>query len=251
MHFLLTNDDGIDAVGLKSLSIAALERGHKVTVCAPLTQQSAVSHHLTLSAPLIVREVPWENAKAYAVAGTPADCARLGRLLSDEPIDFVLSGINNGENAGTATYYSGTVSAAREARMCNMPAMAVSIRYNADERTRLTLARLAISLAEHMKDVPLPRLSLLNLNAPSLPPEQWKPLRLAPMSDAFYLDTYERRTSPRGAIYFWLESGLKVEPHRPGTDMALLEEGHPVLSLIGPMQDDMCWLAANFPDLAP
>ena len=153
MHFLLTNDDGIEAVGLKALSIAALERGHKVTVCAPLTQQSAVSHHLTLSAPLIVREMPWENAKAYAVAGTPADCARLGRLLSDEPIDFVLSGINNGENAGTATYYSGTVSAAREARMCNMPSMAVSIRYNADERTRLALARLAITIAERMKDV--------------------------------------------------------------------------------------------------
>jgi len=242
MHFLLTNDDGIAAVGLQALGEAVLERGHTLTVCAPQTQQSATSHHLTLATPLLVREVPWKGAAAYAVAGTPADCARLGQLLSDAPIDFVFSGINNGENAGTAVYYSGTVSAAREARMCNLKSMAVSIEAGADREMLMNVARTAVRLAEELQDTELPRLCLLNLNAPKLPPEQVKPLRIAPLSDAFFLDSYERRTSPRGHIYFWLEGGLKIEPHKPGTDMDLLAKGHMVLSLIGGMQDDCGWL---------
>ena len=250
MHFLLTNDDGIDAVGLKALSAAALERGHTLTVCAPQTQQSAASHHLTLNMPLMVRQTPWEGAKAYAVAGTPVDCARLGAVLSDRKIDFVFSGINNGENAGTAVYYSGTVAAAREARMCNLKAMAVSIMLGADWQMLLDLARRAVRMAEAFCAVELPRLCLLNLNAPALPPEQMKPLRIAPLSDAFYQDTYEKRLSPRGESYFWLEGGLKIEPHKPDTDMALLNAGYPVLTLLGPMQGDCDWLKGVLQDIA-
>ena len=180
MHFLLTNDDGIAAVGLKAMSQAVLERGHTLTVCAPQTQQSATSHHLTLSQPLMVKSVPWEGVQAFSVSGTPADCARLGSLLSDRPIDFVFSGINNGENAGTAVYYSGTVSAAREARMCNYKAMAVSIMAGADEEMRLALARLAVKIGERAARLDLPRLSLLNLNAPALPPPNGSPCALPP-----------------------------------------------------------------------
>ncbi len=249
MHFLLTNDDGIGAIGLKAMCAAALEAGHTVTLCAPETQQSATSHHLTLTSPLMVREVPWEGADAFAIAGTPVDCARLGRLLSSKPIDFVFSGINNGENAGTAVYYSGTVSAAREARMCNLPSMAVSICVGAGWESLLHLARLAISIAEKVKDRPMPRLCLLNLNAPALPADQWKPLRLAPLSDAFFLDSYEKRVSPRGHVYFWLEEGMKVEPHSPGSDMALLQEGHPVLTLLGGYRDASDWAEGNLQDL--
>lgn len=252
MHFLLTNDDGISAVGLKALSTVLTERGHTVTVCAPQTQQSAVSHHLTLfSNPLLVRDVPWENGEAFAVAGTPADCARLGSLLSSKPIDFVFSGINNGENAGTAIYYSGTVSGAREARMRGLKSMAVSIQFGADWEMLLHLARLAADIAERAVHKDLPRLFLLNLNAPALPPAEWKPLRLAPLSDAYYLDTYEKRVSPRGHTYFWLEAGLKIEPHRPGTDMALLNEGYPVLTLVGPYQESNGWIQDNLQDLLP
>lgn len=249
MHFLLTNDDGIGAIGLKAMSAAALERGHTVIVCAPKTQQSATSHHLTLTAPLLVREMPWEGGAAFAVAGTPADCARMGRLLTDRPIDFVFSGINNGENAGTAVYYSGTVSAAREARMRNLKAMAVSIEAGADWEPLLHLGRMAVRLAERFAETELPRLALLNLNAPGLPPKQWKELRIAPLSDAFFLDSYEKRVSPRGMPYFWLEEGLKIEPHKPGTDMALLAEGHPVLTLISGFGDNGGFLRNALPDL--
>ena len=197
----------------------------------------------------MVQEVPWEGGEAYALGGTPADCARIGKLLSGRPIDFAFSGINNGENAGTAIFYSGTVSAAREARMCGLPAMAVSIMTGADWNTLLRLGRLAVDIAEKTDGKELPRLSILNLNAPAIPADQWKPLRLAPLSDACYLDSYERRVSPRGQSYFWLEAGLKIEPHRPGTDMALLNDGCPVLSLVGPYLEENGWIRENLQEL--
>ena len=88
MRVLLTNDDGIHSAGLKALADACLERGHTVTVCAPASQQSAASQRITITAPLMVRSVPWEGAKAWAVQGSPADCARLGLRLAEEPVAF-------------------------------------------------------------------------------------------------------------------------------------------------------------------
>lgn len=101
-----------------ALMEAALKRGHRVSMCAPSGQMSAASHRITLSDPLYVKDYPlnWENAEGFAITGTPADCVRLAFLggLVAESVDGVISGINNGYNAGLATYYSGTVGAARE-----------------------------------------------------------------------------------------------------------------------------------------
>ena len=249
MRVLLTNDDGIHSAGLKALADACLERGHTVTVCAPASQQSAASQRITITAPLMVRSVPWEGAKAWAVQGSPADCARLGLRLAEEPVDFVLSGINDGFNAGAAVYYSGTVAAAREARMNGKRAMAVSVDFRAAAEVLAHLARLAVRLAEPLAEKEWPGGRILNLNAPNLPPEQWKPLRTAPLSEAFFLDTYDRRVSPRGQIYYWLGEGMETEPHRPDTDMDLLGKGHPVLTLLGGWNDDGAWIERNMPEL--
>ena len=245
MHFLITNDDGIGAPGLKALGDAVLKRGHRLTVCAPATQQSAASQHLTIDKPLLVRSRPWPGAEAWALEGTPADCARIGLQLAAEPADFVLSGINNGLNAGSAVYYSGTFSAAREAAMAHRRAMAVSIDVGATEKMLAALGERAVRLAERLEDEDFPRAAVLNLNAPALPPAELKEMRLAPLSDAFYEDGYEKRESPRGQIYFWLEGGLKMEPHRPDTDLALLAEGYPTLSVVTGFRDDQDWLEAR------
>lgn len=237
MHFLLTNDDGIDAVGLKALSAAVLEKGHTLIVSAPQTQQSATSHSVTLRAPLLVQEVKWEGAKAYAVGGSPADCTRMGVELSDKPIDFVFSGVNNGDNAGTAIYYSGTFAAAREARMLRLKAMAVSICPHATWDMLLHLARLAVSIAEALKDTDLPRMCVINLNAPALPVEELKPLRLAPVSQSFFLDSYEERTDLRGNPYFWLKPGIVMEEIEEGSDLDLLHKGHVTCSFVLPSPD--------------
>ena len=128
MHILISNDDGIFSPGIRILASAAVKRGHRVTVSAPATQQSAMSHRLTLNQSMMAKPYELAGARAFAVDGSPVDCVRLGRYLAeDEPIDFCLSGINDGTNLGTALYYSGTAAAAREAAMLNIPSMALSI----------------------------------------------------------------------------------------------------------------------------
>ena len=128
MNILVTNDDGIGAEGIQVLAQAAAPFG-KVTVVAPLSQCSAMSHRITLGRALEVEECPFpvEGVTAFSVDGTPADCvkAALDVLMKEKP-DVVLSGINNGYNIGFDILYSGTVGAAMEALMNGIPAIALS-----------------------------------------------------------------------------------------------------------------------------
>lgn len=241
MHLLITNDDGVSSVGLKALADAAMRRGHRVFISTPNGQRSANSQHITLTAPIIVHQHAWEGAEAYAVDGTPSDCVRVAPFLANAPFDFCLSGINHGENAGPAVYYSGTVAAAREAAMLHIPAMAVSIMVGANDEMRAHLADLAVRLAEHFAAESLPRCTLINLNAPALPPAQLKPLKVCPVSEAYFLDCYEKRQSPFGATYFWLSgsdtSEVVTEPLEPGSDYAFLKDGHVTCTFMGAYQN--------------
>lgn len=234
MRLLITNDDGVDAPGILTLAKTAAKAGHEVLVSAPATQQSAAGHRLTIIQSLMVRERFLDPAfKAFSVDGSPVDCVRIGRRLSEEPFDFCLSGINDGENVGTALFYSGTAAAAREAAMLNLPSMAVSIGYGADEDMRVHLAEQALAIMSYILRRPMPRLTFCNLNGPALPRDQVKPAKIAPISEAFFLDGYEERVNPRGVKYFWLEDGVKYEQPEPGSDLDLLTQGHMTVSFVG------------------
>lgn len=252
MHILVTNDDGIHSVGIRALAEAAIRRGHRVTISAPSKQCSANSQHITLTEPLLVHQVPWEKAEAFAVNGTPTDCTRIGPFLADTPFDYCLSGINNGENAGSAVYYSGTVAAAREASMCYLPAMAVSIMPGADDEMRANLADLAVRIAERTQGLKLPRFTFINLNAPAVAPGALKPLKVCPLSRSYYVDGYEKRVSPLGQTYFWLTasdtSEVPMEPVEPGCDYDYLRKGHPTLTFLGGLQDYNQDFAASVQD---
>ncbi|NLD51789.1 MAG: 5'/3'-nucleotidase SurE [Clostridiales bacterium] len=238
MHLLLTNDDGITARGLQVLAQTAMGRGHQVTLVAPSTQQSATSHRLTLNDSLLAREFPMEGVRAFAVNGSPVDCVRVGRYLAGDSVDFCLSGINDGLNLGTAIYYSGTAAAAREAAMLNLPAMAISIGLLADDEMLVNLSNIALDMMDKLLLRPLPRLTFANLNAPTLPPDQLKGLRVCPMSDSFFLDRYVQRVNPRGVSYFWIEAGEEMEPSRPDTDVALVNEGYVTCTFVGGFSDN-------------
>ena len=255
MHILLTNDDGIFSDGLRILAQEAIRRGHKVTISAPHGQCSANSQHITLTHPLLVHEIPWEGASAaFSVEGTPTDCVRVILSLVSEPIDFCISGINKGENAGSAVYYSGTVAAAREAAMLYMPAMAVSIQYRANDDMRRKLAKEALDLAEHIRKTPLPRFTVINLNAPDRPLDQWKPMVLCPLSQAYYQDGYEKRQSPLGQTYLWLAandtSGVPMEEPEAGSDYAYLRAGHITCTFLGPFTDSNRQFETTMQDFA-
>src|SRR5512136_310068 len=127
MRFLLTNDDGIYAQGLAAIK-HELDKIGETTVIAPLTEQSAVGHTITISDPLKV--IPIQRSGefyGYGITGSPADCVKLGiSCIMEQPPDLVVSGINRGENVGINVLYSGTVSAATEAFILGYTGMALS-----------------------------------------------------------------------------------------------------------------------------
>ncbi|KAJ4722450.1 putative 5'-nucleotidase surE [Melia azedarach] len=126
---LITNDDGIDAPGLRALVrvLVSTDR-YTVQVCAPDSEQSAVSHSITWRQPIAARRADFDGATAYAISGTPADCGSLGvsQALFPSVPDLVISGINMGSNCGYHVVYSGTVAGAREAFFHGVPSISMS-----------------------------------------------------------------------------------------------------------------------------
>ncbi|MBQ1318085.1 MAG: 5'/3'-nucleotidase SurE [Solobacterium sp.] len=178
MRILVSNDDGIDAVGLQTL-VRVLGREHEVYVSAPDRQRSAASHSATFFLQDLYAEPRrLEGAvQAYAVSGTPADCVYAGLYaLADGPVDLVVSGINRGWNVSTDCHYSGTVAAAFEGLINGVPAMAVSLAsFESDdyEAAAEVTALLVSTAVRH----PASRDHIWNVNVPSLPMEQLKGFR--------------------------------------------------------------------------
>ena len=234
MHFFLVNDDGIEAKGLLALATEIAGRGHKLTVCAPYAQQSAASHRITLADPIFVEERGIPGAKAWAISGTPADCVRVGLgCLADAPVDVLVSGINNGYNAGMAVHYSGTVGAAMEGALNRIPSVATSIHHKGTNAMIAHLARYTVDMAERYAACERPACAVLNINAPLREPDDLLPPVYAPLDRANFVDGYERRQSPRAGMYFWLVEGGAMEERNPGSDMDYLERGHITLTLLG------------------
>ena len=234
MHILLVNDDGITAKGIHALAKAALKRGHRLTVCAPSTQQSAMSQHISLIDPIYLKSFPFEGAKGYAVTGSPTDCVRLAlRQLMNEPVDLCLSGINDGWNAGFATYYSATVGAAREAALNGVKSVAASIHHQASEESLAHFADITITLSEQYAQMDAPKYSVLNLNAPKAEPRNMNKIMEASISTSAYLDHYVKMVSPRMGTVYWMDVTADQEPSPEGSDIDLLEKGYITYTLMG------------------
>lgn len=236
MHIFLVNDDGIGAKGIMAVLRAASARGHEVSMCAPRYQQSAASHRCTLTEPIYVGDYPVEepNCQAFSIAGTPVDCVRIGlQELMKKPVDIVISGINNGYNAGMAVHYSGTVGAAMEAAINHVPAIATSIHHEATAEMIDHLARYTVEVAEKYARANTHPHTILNINAPCLAPGELKPPVYAALDTGNFLDSYERRQSPRAGAYYWMMEGSRTEEPQPGSDIDCLEHGHITLTLMG------------------
>lgn len=188
MHILLTNDDGFHAPGLKALAAGMIAAGHRISVCAPDRERSGVSHSIAIQRPLTALPAAFPGAeRAWAVDGSPADCASLGLWLTrDDPADLVIAGINYGMNLGGACVYSGTVGAAMEAAFCGAQALAVSlcVKGRSTAADFAPAARLAARVADWMTGHPLPQGCIYNLNVPPTPYREIKglvPAKLAPV----------------------------------------------------------------------
>lgn len=220
VDILLTNDDGIHAPGLKALADAFAVLG-TVHVVAPDSERSAFGHAITTAHPLRAAETRiGQKFSGIAVSGTPADCVKLAvnTLLPNRP-SLVVAGINPGPNTGTNVLYSGTVSAAREATIFGIPALAVSLRkYDPAEKDFAVSGEIARHWAEMILERGLPAGVLLNLNIPAGTREGMKGTRLTRLARYRYHDRYDIRKDPRGRNYYWL-TGEDAEVLSPAPDM--------------------------------
>ncbi|MFH0724955.1 MAG: 5'/3'-nucleotidase SurE [Pseudomonadota bacterium] len=236
MNILLTNDDGIYAQGLWALH-HCLSGNHRVFVIAPDRERTAVGHGITLHTPLRATRISRNEKEAgIAVNGTPADCIKLGilELLELRP-DLVISGINPGANVGININYSGTVSAAREAALFGLPAIAVSMEGNNPEHLS-GIARFIEQLAEHVLERGLPFGTFLNVNIPEILMEDVAGIRVCRQSVSLLSEYFEKRNDPRNRTYYWQGCDTGHVFDNPDTDGAAL--GNKYIS-ITPIKCDM------------
>jgi len=231
MRILVTNDDGIHARGLV-LVAQSLRAVGDVMVIAPESQQSAVGHGITLHKPLRLDPVDLgPDIEAYSTNGTPADCVILG-TLGDLPCpDIVVSGINAGANLGEEVLYSGTVSAALEAALHDVPGMAISVCAYED-----VIYDAAVDLAPRVVETllgnPLGCGTIVNVNVPNIPPSEICGMEMTRLGRRKYDDIVIRREDPRGRPYYWFSGGPTEADRAPGTDIHAIMQNRVSLTLV-------------------
>jgi 5'-nucleotidase len=203
LNILISNDDGISAEGIRTLA-ARLELDHTVFMVAPAREQSASSHSLTLRRPISVQKT---GERSYAVDGTPADCVSLAvsGILDVRP-DLVVSGINHGANLGDDVFYSGTVSAAIEAFLLDIPSVAVSY----EMKTACDFgpaAEFAANLVTFLNHHPMPKDTVLNVNIPDRITSDHPPYKITKQGKRIYSNAVVREVSPPESGSFTIGSG--------------------------------------------
>lgn len=227
MRFLCTNDDGILAHGLACLVRAAEQLGD-VTIVAPDREQSATSHSLTLHHP--VRPVRRTDG-AYQVDGTPTDCVMLAvEALMPERPDFVLSGVNHGQNMGEDVLYSGTVAAAMEGLALGIPSIALSFA-GGDLRANTRLIDLLVptirDVIAHLTSLPqFPPATLFNVNLPPVASEEVKGFRLTRLGRRVFSESLMRMKDPWGREIYWIGGGSASWSGDADSDFRAVEEGY-------------------------
>jgi 5'-nucleotidase len=221
-RILVTNDDGIGSPGIKLLEEIACELATDVWVVAPEQEQSASSHSLTTRRPLRMSEV---GARRYAVDGTPTDCVMLAvkHLLREHRPDLVLSGVNGGGNVGEDLTYSGTVAAAMEATLLDIPAIALSQHFIDGELIPWqTAARFAPEVIRRLTALPWPDHTLINVNFPATPPRDVRGISVTSQGKRAIADNLTERLDPRGRPYYWIGPVREDGFAEPGTDLAAI-----------------------------
>lgn len=228
MRILVTNDDGIHAPGLKTLEAIARQISDDVWVVAPESDQSGVSHALSLNDPLRLRQVA---EKRFAVKGTPSDCVILGvrHILAEHGPDLVLSGVNRGQNVAEDVTYSGTIAAAMEGTLLGVPSIALSQSYgpvsgrqnphwDCGEHHAAAVVRTALGAG-------IPRGVLVNVNFPDCAPGDVAGVEVTRQGarDTALMQVHEREDG-RGNAYYWIGFVRGKFTPIPGSDLEAIKD---------------------------
>ncbi|MCQ2524928.1 MAG: 5'/3'-nucleotidase SurE [Lachnospiraceae bacterium] len=225
---LITNDDGIDAHGIKDLARAALKYGD-VWVIAPDGQRSAASHSITLRESMYVyedKDFGVEGVKAFKTTASPADCVRFGIRNFVKDVDVVFSGINNGYNIGSDIQYSATVGAAMEAATSKIRAIAFSQSFDGDGYQEVTDKYLDQIIGE-LIDAPLEDNQIWNVNFPNVRLSDFKGILRdrSVARNSFYIDSYKEEKLEDGGLKLTVW-GDRNELTSEGTDFKALLDGY-------------------------
>ena len=219
-RILVTNDDGIYSEGLRKLAQVCRDLG-EVTIVAPDREQSAASHALTLNRPLRMLEV---EQNEWIVDGTPSDCVNLAvlKLMKESRPDLIVSGINFGPNLGDDVTYSGTISAAFEGSLLNIPSIAFSAlvgkHFSFDRCAAFAKELIRVALTDHRD----PRV-ILNVN---FPVSDFQGVKVAKLGKRIYSEGVIERLDPRGRKYYWIGGEPPVWHPGEGTDFEAIQAGY-------------------------
>ncbi len=235
---LITNDDGINAPGIRALIEVMAEIGN-VIVVAPDSPQSAMGHAITINNTLYLNKVSTEDAHIieYSCSGTPVDCVKLAvnEILKKKP-DLCVSGINHGSNSSINVIYSGTMSAAVEAGIEGIPAIGFSLldyRWDADfEVIKPFIKKIALEVLAQK----LPKDTVLNVNFPKLSKEEIKGIKICRQAKAIWMEKFDKRQTPYGKDYYWLTGEFVNQDKGEDTDEWALSNGY--ISIV-PVQFDL------------
>jgi len=217
MEILISNDDGIEAPGIRVLANSMRGLGG-VTIVAPDKNRSGASNSLTLDAPIRIKET---EEGVYRVSGTPTDCVHVALTgFLDEDPDIVVSGINSGANLGDDVIYSGTVAAAMEGRFLGFPAIALSLVFgeNSQQHYYDTAGEAAIRLVKQLQRDPLPADTILNVNVPDCPWSEIRGFEVTRLGHRHRAEPAIKAMDPRGREMYWIGPAGAEQDAGPGTD---------------------------------
>lgn len=241
MNILISNDDGVHALGIQTMAKALREAGHAVTLIAPDRNRSAASSCLTLVDPLRVQQLA--NGDYALIAGTPADCVHLAlNGLFDTPFDLVVSGINHGANLGDDVIYSGTVAAALEGRHLPLPSIAVSLvgengaGHLKGECYFDTAAQVVLDLLPKIQANTIPAEQVLNVNVPNRPYAELQGVLVTRLGKRSPAAEIIKQQDPRGSTIYWIGENGKPLERTEGTDFYAIDHG---FVSVTPIQPDM------------
>lgn len=223
---LVTNDDGVNAKGIKSLVEVAKKFGD-VTVVAPSEAMSGMSHAITIKTPLRAKKILEEpGLQVYRCKGTPVDCVKLAfnHILGCRP-DLVLSGINHGSNSSSSVVYSGTMAAAMEGCVNMVPSIGFSLLSYDHDADFTEAKKIAEKVIAHVLENGLDDGVCLNVNVPIMNGEMIKGLKVVRQAKGFWKEEFDRRVDPQNGEYFWLTGYYhNEEPDSEDTDEYVLKQ---------------------------
>ncbi|MGK7933601.1 MAG: 5'/3'-nucleotidase SurE [Microcystaceae cyanobacterium] len=219
LNLLISNDDGISSLGVRTLANTLTEAGHHVTVVCPDGERSATGHGLTLHHPIRgepVADIFHPKVTAWSCSGTPADSVKfaLHSVLKGQRPHFIIAGINHGSNLGTDILYSGTVSAAMEGMIEGIPSMAISLA-SFTARNFQPAANFARSFLQKWQKKPFPHSTLFNVNVPPVAESEIAGVLLTRQGLRRYEESFEQRLDPRGKSYYWLAGEVVKDLEQP------------------------------------